>query len=116
MLSRANSDAALKLLSPWFELHGALDIGLGRRVSLRVDPTIATFSRASEVPSVLYALYAPTPDASTFTYYRYSSVATKLRFVELMTRAELGYDFSPLLSARAGVLGGVTLLFAKGDI
>ena len=116
VLSRANSDGALKLLSPYFGIHGAFDVGLTRRVYLRIDPTVATFSRSSEVPNVPNALNAPSADPSTWTLYRYASVATKLRLIELLARVEAGYDFTPMLTSRLGVLAGMAILSAKGDI
>ena len=116
VLSRANSDGALKLLSPAFGLHAALDLGLTRKLYLRVDPTLATFSRSSEVPNVPNALNAPSADPATWTLFRYSSVATKLRLIELFTRVEAGWDFTPTLTSRVGFLVGMAVLSAKGDI
>jgi hypothetical protein len=112
VLSRSNSAGDLKLLSPQIGAHLAIDVGLARKVYLRIDPGLATFSRSSEVPGVPMQFDASvTPGVLTTR-----TVATKLRIVELLARVEVGYDFTDTITSRIGAVGGLTFTAASGDV
>jgi hypothetical protein len=112
VLSRANTDGSLTLLSPSVGAHLAIDVGLAPRVYLRIDPSLSTFSRSSQVPGVPLQFDATTTPGVLST----RTVGTKLRVIDLSTRVEVGYDFTDAITSRIGGAVGLAFGLASGDV
>jgi hypothetical protein len=85
-------------VGPWFGLRAALDFPLSGPFYLRVDPEIASHA-SSRSDYGYYSDSSGTPTSGT--------VEQPFTLSLLLARVMAGYDFSPMLTARAGGFLGV---------
>lgn len=93
-----------KSFGPSLGIHGLIDIGTKTPFYIRVEPGIAYFTRTSSV-QVISSIYGSLDETQPPEITR-TKITNNVRVLQIHTKASLGYDITPSLTARlGGILG-----------
>jgi hypothetical protein len=112
MVFSSNNDSPYKLISPELGAQFVIDTVLNKGLYLRIEPTLSTFGRTASREAVVSAAGPktnPVTGAAVPARIVQETITNRTRLVEIAPRVMLGYDFTPMLTARLGLILGVSL-------